>query len=143
MNNKQRSQLFKMGLMIWAAIFAPIWVPVAIVIAVPTVITLAGIIGTIAFSITAMSTAVFAILGVPLLFSATVVGVVYLLCKAFQKTVQIVRNILQTVVQTMQKVVENIQFTIHHFVSELMAIPEKIQAWIMLQLRQFLRVGVL
>ncbi len=83
MDEKQINQLLKLALLMMAATFAPIWIPVVVIIVIPTFLIVAGFISAIAVGITSVLTIVFGIVGIPILFSAAVTGSVYLMYKAF------------------------------------------------------------
>jgi hypothetical protein len=95
MDDKQKDQLLKLVLMVLAATFAPIWIPVAIITMVPAFLILAGILCTIALGITTILTIILGVFGGPLLFSTAVTGMAYLMYKAFEKIAAKVKCILK------------------------------------------------
>jgi hypothetical protein len=95
MDDKQKDQLLKLVLMVLAATFAPIWIPVVVITMVPTFLILAGILSAVAVGITTILTIILGVFGGPLLFSTAVTGMAYLLYKAFETIAVKVKCILK------------------------------------------------
>jgi hypothetical protein len=85
MNDKQNQELLKLGFLVMAGFFAPVWIPVSVIIVGPTLLFLGGIVSVIALGITSFLTVILAVFGMPILFSLTVTAGVYVVYKAFEK----------------------------------------------------------